>query len=65
MLGQEVITLVNKRMAPGKYVEIWQGRNRAGSPAASGVYFYRLEVTDSKNEAVSAFVQTHKMILVR
>jgi hypothetical protein len=65
MLGQEVITLVNERMAPGKYVEIWQGRNRAGSLVASGVYFYRLEVTDSKNEAVSVFVQTHKMILVR
>ncbi len=65
MLGQEVITLVNERRAPGKYVETWQGRNRAGNPIASGVYIFRLEVKDAQEEAASLFVQTRKMILLR
>jgi hypothetical protein len=65
LLGQEVITLVNASMAPGKYVETWQGRNRAGNPVASGVYVYRLEIKDSNDEGVSLFVRTRKMILLR
>ena len=65
LLGQEVITLVNANMAPGDYEETWRGRNRAGIPVASGVHVYRLEIKDSQDEAVSLFVQTRKMILLR
>ena len=38
-LGQEVATLVNSEQAPGTHSVIWDARN-----AASGTYFYRLEV---------------------
>jgi hypothetical protein len=65
VLGQEVATLVDKKLTLGKYVEVWQGRNRFGNPIASGVYFYRLEVKDLNNESTSRFVQTRKMILLR
>src|SRR5689334_8822135 len=40
-LGQEVATLVNEQKAPGTYTAEWDD---ARSGAASGVYFYRLEV---------------------
>ncbi len=38
-LGQEVATLVNKEHSPGTYTVTWDARG-----AASGTYFYRLEV---------------------
>lgn len=65
MLGQEVVMLVDKKMTPGRYMAVWQGRNRLGHPVASGVYFYRLEVKDLMNESTSRFEQTRKMILLR
>jgi hypothetical protein len=39
--GQRVRTLVNKTSPPGHYRAVWDGRNDAGYPVASGVYFYR------------------------
>jgi hypothetical protein len=41
-LGQEVATLVNKEQTPGTYTATWDASN-----AASGAYFYRLEVGSS------------------
>lgn len=42
MLGQEVATLVEQKLAAGKHLFVWDGTNRQRRPLASGVYFYRL-----------------------
>jgi len=42
-----VATLVNETRAPGTYVARWSGRNDAGAPVASGIYFARLAVNGS------------------
>ncbi len=55
--GQKVITLVDQHQRAGRRSVFWEGRNRGGSPVASGVYFYRLTAGD--------FVQTRKMVLLR
>jgi hypothetical protein len=58
IMGQKVITLVNKRQAAGSYQMIWDAKNQYGSRVATGLYFYRLIAGDK-------FVQTKKMLLVK
>ena len=57
ILGQEVRTLINKRMPAGYHSVMWDSRNNEGRLVSSGVYLYRLKAGD--------FVVTKKMILVR
>ena len=57
VLGQEVRTLVAGEKAAGTYTVTWDGRDDSGLSAASGVYFYRLNVGD--------FTSTKRMILMR
>jgi hypothetical protein len=45
--GARVATLVNENRAPGTYVARWAGRDDAGNPVASGIYFARLTVNGS------------------
>jgi len=45
--GARVATLVNDSRAPGTYVARWNGRDSAGAPVASGIYFARLAVDGS------------------
>ena len=52
ILGEEVITLVNELVQPGRYTVDWN----AGS-FASGVYLYTITAGD--------FIETKKMILIR
>jgi len=52
LLGREIATLVNEKLAPGTYTRTWDA---TGQP--SGVYFYRLSTTN--------FVQTKKLVLLR
>jgi hypothetical protein len=52
ILGEEVSTLVSKKLAVGNYKYEWDS-----SSLASGVYLYRLEAGD--------FVESKKMILLR
>ncbi len=40
--GRLVRSLVEKVEGPGLFSVAWEGRNDAGEPVASGVYFYRL-----------------------
>jgi len=57
LLGQKVVTLMDKEMPAGTNTIVWDGKNERGEDVSSGVYFYRLEAGDLK--------QTKKMIIVR
>ncbi len=57
LLGQHVHTLVDDVLAPGEYSYTWYGRMENGTPAASGVYFYRLTIGDQ--------AKTRKMVLLK
>jgi len=57
VLGQRVTTLVNETLPPGRYEYQWSGRDGAGQPVASGLYFYRL-TTNKQSE-------TKKMVLLK
>jgi hypothetical protein len=41
--GRRVRTLVNEDQAGGAQSAVWNGRDDAGNPVASGVYFYVLD----------------------
>jgi photosystem II stability/assembly factor-like uncharacterized protein len=43
LLGEEVITLIDKPQNPGSYSANWNGKDKDGRGVASGVYLYRLE----------------------
>jgi len=61
MSGQKVTTLVNEYQTAGSFSELWNGQYKNGSPAASGVYVYRLTIhSGTKN-----IVQEKKMLLVK
>lgn len=55
--GREVARLVDSAQKPGYHTVIWDGRTDAGTPAASGLYLYRLEA--------GSFSAVRKMMLVR
>ncbi len=57
VLGQQVRTLVNSRLAAGMHEVTWDGRSEGGSSVSSGVYFYRLAAGD--------FSETRKMLMVK
>jgi hypothetical protein len=52
VLGEKVATLVSENLTVGSYQYQWDARD-----LASGVYFYRLEVSD--------FTKSRKMLLIR
>jgi len=55
--GRCVRHLVDGRLAAGRHAAVWDGRDAAGTPVASGVYFYRLTAGD--------VVRTRRMILLQ
>ncbi len=55
--GQLVAVLIDESRPAGPYATVWNGKAENGTPAASGVYFYRL-ITEE-------FRETKKMILLR
>ncbi|MBN2029802.1 S8 family peptidase [bacterium] len=56
MVGQEVITLTDGLLGPGKKEIRWKARDSFGNKVASGLYFYRMQVGE--------FHDVRKMILV-
>jgi hypothetical protein len=57
ILGQKVITLVNKQMDAGNHKVTWAGVDESGSTVASGVYFYRINA--------GSFTEVKKMTLLK
>jgi hypothetical protein len=55
--GARVRTLVAGSLPGGRHTAQWDGRNQAGSPAGSGVYFYRL--------TAAGRAETRKMVLLK
>jgi len=58
--GRLVKKLVNQNITPGIYTVDFDGSN-----LASGVYFYKLEASDSPSSHSTSFTDTKKMILVK
>jgi flagellar hook assembly protein FlgD len=52
-----VRTLVSGVRSAGRYVAQWDGRNDAGAPVGSGVYFYRMTAGN--------FSAVRKMVLLK
>lgn len=50
LLGRRVRSLVSQPLAAGRYEATWDGRDRAGSPAANGTYLLRLRAGDGRAE---------------
>ena len=55
--GLKVRTLERSNLSQGNYARVWNGRDEAGTPVSSGVYFYRLTGNN--------FTQTSKMVIVQ
>lgn len=55
--GRLVRHLANRTFAAGRHELVWDGRDGSGAETASGLYFYRLQV--------SGHQETNKMLLVR
>jgi hypothetical protein len=55
--GERVQTLADEIVAAGAHTSVWDGRDAAGQPVSSGVYFYQLKAT--------GFEQTRKMVLLK
>jgi hypothetical protein len=56
LAGQRVRRLAGGRQAAGEHQVTWDGRDEAGRPVATGIYFYRLEGTPTA---------TRKLLLLR
>jgi hypothetical protein len=57
IIGQRVITLVNRPLEAGAHTVQWNGLDANGFPAASGLYLYRLKGGN--------FIDTKKMLLLK
>jgi hypothetical protein len=64
VLGQVVNVLLRKDIAPGISHVLWNGKDSHGNAIASGVYFYRLSVTD-ETSGKHLYTDTRKMIMMR
>ncbi|HTX19250.1 MAG TPA: T9SS type A sorting domain-containing protein [Bacteroidota bacterium] len=57
VLGREVRTLVNARVAAGYQQVVWDGRNELGGHVASGMYIYRI--------TAGTFTSVKKMMMLK
>jgi hypothetical protein len=63
VLGQKVRTLLDRRIEAGKHQVVWDGRDGAGKPVSSGVYF--VSMVASKGSKSAEFVKARKILLVQ
>ena len=65
LLGQRIRTLVDAPMRPGAYEIAWDGRDRRGRAAASGIYIYRLSIGNGDlPDAGSSPVMSRRLLLL-
>lgn len=57
IVGRRVTELENTFMPKGSHVVYWDGRDQAGNPSATGLYFYRIQFNDK--------MLTNKFLLVK
>lgn len=57
ILGEEIVTLVNRQEEAGIYQVTWDGKDRVGLPVSTSLYFYRLEAGEH--------VFTKKLMLIK
>ncbi len=57
LLGERVLTLVDKRQSAGDYSVKWRGTDDSGRRVTSGVYIYLIRA--------GSFTQARKMLLLR
>ena len=57
LLGERVLTLVDRRQSAGDYSVKWRGTDDSGRRVTSGVYIYRLKTR--------GFVESKRMLLLR
>ncbi len=57
ILGQKVRSLVSQQMNAGFKQVVWEGRDEAGNPVSSGIYFYQLRSIEGR--------QTGKMTMLK
>ena len=65
VIGEKVVTLVDKNQNAGNYLIQWDGRNAEGNLISSGIYFYRLNTDDPSTSLGSNLINCKKMILLR
>jgi hypothetical protein len=61
LVGQRIVTLVQKRQPAGLHRVFWNGRIQTGTQSPNGVYFYRIDAVYDKGR----FTDMKKMILLR
>jgi hypothetical protein len=57
VLGQQVRTLLDDSLQPGKHTAVWNGCDDAGQPVGNGLYLYTLRAGDLS--------ESRKMVLLR
>jgi flagellar hook assembly protein FlgD len=60
LAGRVVRTLLDREARPGEYRITWDGTTDAGTRAATGVYFVRMEA-----EGDTPFSSARKIVLIR
>ncbi|MFB0516385.1 MAG: M1 family aminopeptidase [Candidatus Neomarinimicrobiota bacterium] len=65
LLGRKVTSMRALDCGPGRHEFIWRGIDHRGIPVASGIYLYRIEMSELGSGSRIRFSQTRKMVLLR
>ena len=45
VIGEEIITLIDKNQSEGDHLVIWDGKTETGVYVSSAIYFYKINIT--------------------
>lgn len=62
-IGQKVRTLANQKVAAGSHRVIWNGRDDANNPVASGIYLLRFRAKGKTSS--TSYQETRKIMLIK